>query len=103
MNFWRQLSDDDIHLLSLGWKMSNGKYSPIMTDIEAGSPDILKIIRCGCKGSYNSKYSCRKVGLKCAFSCKECDGVTCSNVIEDLDLIHGKDDDLEKNIFDIFD
>ena len=103
MNVWRQLSDDDIDLLSWGWKISNGKYSPIMTDIETGPPDILKIIRCGCKGSCNSRYSCRKAGVKCAFSCKECHGVTCSNVIEDLDLIHREDDDLERNIFGILD
>ena len=103
MNVWRQLSEGDIDPQSWGWKISNGKYFPIMTDIEAGPPDVLKIIRCGCKRPCNSRCSCRKTGLKCVFSCKGCHGVTCSNVIEDLDLIHGEDDDLERNIFDIFD
>ena len=103
MNVWRQLRDDDIDLLSWRWKISNGKYSPIMTDIEAGPSNILKVIRCGCKGSCNSRCSCRKAGLKCAFSYKECHGVTCSKVIEDLDLIQREDDGLERNIFDIFD
>ena len=58
MNVWRQLSDGDIDPLSWGWKISNGKYFPIMTDIEAGPPDVLKIIRCGCKGPCNSRCSC---------------------------------------------
>ena len=59
-----------------------------MTSIEASPPDILKIIRCGCKGSYSSRRSCRKADLKCVFSCKECHGVTCNNITEDLDIIH---------------
>ena len=103
MNVWSKLSDGDIDPLRWGWKIVNGKYYPIMTDIEAGPPDILKIIRCGCKGSCNSRCSCRKAGLKCAFSCKECHGVTCSNAVEVLDIIQEEDDDVERNIFDLFD
>ena len=103
MNVWRQLSDGDIDPLTWGWKISNGKYSPIMIDIKTGPPDIIKIIRRGCKGSCNSRCSCRKAGLKCTFSCKKFHDVTCGNVIEDIDLIHGEDDDLKRNIFAIFD
>lgn len=75
MNVWRKLSDDNIDPLSWGWKISNWKFSPIMTYIEVGPPDILESIRCGCKGSCSSRCSFRKTGLKCAFSCKECHGV----------------------------
>ena len=47
MNVWGKISDNDIDPLSWGWKISNGTFSPIMTDIKAGPPNILKIIRCG--------------------------------------------------------
>ena len=89
MNVWRKLSNGDTDPLSWGWKISNGKFSPVMTDIEADPPDILKIIRSGCKESCTSRYSYRKAGLKFAFLYKECQGVTCSNVTQDLDIIHG--------------
>ena len=76
------------------------KVLSIMTDIEAGPPDILKIIRRGCKGSCSSRCSCKKRGLKYVFSYKEYHGVTCGNVTEDLDIIHGEDEDIDGNIFD---
>ena len=50
-----------------------------MTDIEAGPPDLLKVIRCGCKGPCRNSCSCRKTGLNCAFTCKECHGITYTN------------------------
>ena len=78
-------------------------FSPIITDIEVDPPDILEIIRCGCKGSCSSRCSCGKEGLKCTFSCKECHGVTCGNVTKNLDIIHREDEDVDGNIFDIFD
>ena len=102
MNIWKILSDDDTDPLNWGWKIRNGKFSPIMTDIEASPTDILKIIRCGGKGSCSSRYSCKKTGLKCALSCKECRCVTCGNIREDLDKIDGVDKDMDGNILDIF-
>ena len=50
-----------------------------MTDIEAGPPELLRIVRCGCKGHCGAKCSCRKAGLQCSSTCKECRGLTCSN------------------------
>ena len=50
-----------------------------MTAIEAGHPELLKIVRCGCKGLCGTKCSCRKAGLKCSSTCKECHGPACSN------------------------
>ena len=50
-----------------------------MTDIEAGPPELLRIVRCGCKGPCDAKCSCRKAGLKCSSTCKECYGLTYSN------------------------
>ena len=80
--------------------MKNGKFNPIMTDIEAGPPDILKIIRCGCKGPCGTSCSCRKAGLKCASSCKECNGIICTNapVID----TEAERDDEDRHFLDIF-
>ena len=50
INVWRKLGDTDIDPLRWGWEMKNGNFSLIMTDIEAGPPDILRIVRCGCRG-----------------------------------------------------
>jgi hypothetical protein len=80
--------------------MSNGKFSPIMTDVEAGPPEILKIVRCGRKGSCRSNCSCKKAGLKCTSTCKECHGITCNDVV----MIDSDDEyevDVDRNIFDI--
>ena len=91
VDVWRNLSDDDNDLLSWGWKISNGKFTPVMADIQAGPLDILRINRCGCKDSCSVRCFCRKAGLKSAFSCKECHDVTSSNATEDVDIIHGED------------
>ena len=82
---WKALCDTDIEPLSWGWQMCNGKFRPIMTDIAAGPAELLKIIRCGCKGQCGNRCSCRKAGLQCTPSCKECHGITCSNVPESED------------------
>ena len=50
-----------------------------MTDIEAGHPELLRIVRCGCKGPCGAKCICRRAVLKCSSTCKECHGLTCSN------------------------
>ena len=71
-----------------------------MTDIEAGPPELLRIVRCGCKGSCSAKCSCRQAGLKCSSVYKECHGLTCSNapVIEpDTDEC-----DYERSFLDVF-
>ena len=76
---WKDLSEVDKEPLRWGWKIKNSNYTPIMTDIEAGPPELLRIVRCGCKGPCGAKCICRKAGLKCSSTCKECHGLTCSN------------------------
>ena len=61
------------------WKIENSNYTPIMNDIEAGPPELLRIAQCGCKGPCGAQCSCRKAGLKYSSTCKECHGLTCSN------------------------
>ena len=75
---WKDLSEVYKEPLRWGWKIENSNYTPIMTDTEAGPPELLRIVRCGCKGPCCSKCSCRKAGLNCSSTCKECHGLACS-------------------------
>ena len=101
IQIWKQLSDKEKDLLRWVWVTENRMYTPIMTDIEAGPPDVLKVIRCSCKGTCQNSCSCRKAGLNCASTCKECHGITCTNapVIEP----EVEKDEYETNILGIFD
>ena len=86
--------------MNWGWEMENGKFSPIMTDNEAGPPDILKVIRCGCEGTCGKRCSCRKAGLKCTSLCKECNGIICTNAPV-IDTEQERDEE-DRNFLDIF-
>ena len=97
---WKDLSQVDKDPLRWGWKIENSNYIPVMTDVEAGPPELLKIVRCGCKGPCGARCSCRKAGLKCSSTCKECHGLTCSNapVIEP----EPDENDYQRNFLDAF-
>lgn len=77
---WKDQNEADKDPLHWRWKLSSNKYGPIMMNTEAGPSELLKIIRCGCKGSCGEKCFCKKPELKCRSTCKECHGVTCTNV-----------------------
>ena len=51
-----------------------------MKDIEAGPPELLRIVSCGCKGPCDDKCSCKKADLQCSSPCKKCHRLTCLNV-----------------------
>ena len=76
-------------------------YTPIMTDIEAGPTDLLKVIRFSCKGTCGNSCSCRKAGLNCASICKECHGITCINAPVIKPEV--EEDEYERNFLEIFD
>ena len=71
-----------------------------MIDIEAGPPELLSVVRCGCKELCGAKCSCRKAGLKCSLTCKECHGLACSNapVIEP----ESDESDYQRSFLDVF-
>ena len=75
-------------------------HASAMADIEAGPQDILNIIRCGCKGPCGKKCTCRKAGLNCASSCKECHGVTCTN--SNIDIPDEDIEEEERHFLDAF-
>ena len=74
-------------------------YTPIMTDTEAGPPDLLKVIRCGCgcKGPCGNSCSCRKAGLNCTSTCKECQ---CHAPVTEPEV---EENEYERNLLDVFD
>ena len=84
--------------LDWGWKKDGQSFMPIMTDKEVGAEDLLKVIRCGCKGSCDSnRCTCRKAGLCCTLSCKECHGSLCNNTNDEGAI---SDDDFDKDFDD---
>ena len=95
---WRDLRDSDYMPLEWGWKKDGQPFIPIMADEEAGPEDLLKVIRCGCKGFCDSNHcTCRKAGLCCTSSCKECHGSLCDNTNDELAI---SDDDFDENFDD---
>ena len=95
---WRDFRDSDYMPLDWGWKKDGQSFIPIMTDEEAGLEDLLKVIRCGCKGSCDSnRCTCRKAGLCCTWSCKECHGSLCDNTNNEVAI---SDDDFDEDFDD---
>ena len=52
-----------------------------------------------------TRCSCRKQSLKCVTACGDCWGELCSNMVIEDHIVEDDDDDeqLERNIFDLFD
>jgi hypothetical protein len=71
-----------------GWKLDNGLFVPVRTDMPPAPSELMAIIRCKCKTNCDSKRcSCRKHGLECSIACKECKGSSCSNSLQnELDV-----------------
>ena len=61
---WKQLSNVDKDPLREGCVIENKMFRLMTADNEAGPPDLLKIVRCGCKGPRGKSYFCRKTRLK---------------------------------------
>ena len=73
-------SNAELCPLALGWVRVNDRLVPIRTDLAAAPDDLLKMIRCRCKSSCDTKRcTCRRNGLECSLGCGECRGITCSN------------------------
>ena len=76
-------SKTGLALNSLRYRLFHKKVVTATTAI--ASESLLKVVRCGCKtGCKTMTCSCRKHGLKCTDSCRECRGVSCLNC-QDID------------------
>ena len=92
------MRDSDYMPLDWGWKKDGQSFIPIMTGEEAGPEDLLKVIQSGCKGSCDSiRCTCRKAGLCCTSSCKECHGSLCDNTNDEVTV---SDDDFDEDFDD---
>ena len=68
-----------------GWKFSEGKLLPIMTDLQPAPQKFLEVVRCGCRsGCSSTRCSCKKHGMPCSSACSECRGV-CANMLNDVE------------------
>ena len=91
-----------------GWKNCNGSFEPINTILESGQAELLNVLRCNCKlptknlcGANNC--ICRKIGLSCVTACGNCQGNNCTNVSKFENMDDSKDENFERNVFELFD
>ena len=80
--------------LDWGWKRSDGKLMPVLTDLPPAPDELLKMIRCNCRTDCNSmRCTCRKHNLKCSPACGNCKGSACTN----SDTFMNEDEDEVEN------
>jgi len=61
-----------------GWKLVDGRFLPIRTDLPAAHTSLLEIVRCNCKSDCGSqRCSYRKHGLDCSAACGNYRGEGC--------------------------
>ena len=82
------LGNDKIDAVQWGWELRDIMLVPTLTDLPPAPQDLLKIIKCSCMGSCDTlRCTCRKNGIDCSVSCKNCKGISCKNskIIEEDD------------------
>ncbi|OXU23828.1 hypothetical protein TSAR_008354 [Trichomalopsis sarcophagae] len=100
MQFWLgfNLNPED-----WGWRRTSNMLLPIINTKPVAPKELLEMVFCGCKIYCNtSRCSCKKAGIKCSYSCKNCNGQSCENaadirnVILESDVEDENDDDFEQ-------
>ena len=60
----------------MGWGVTDGRMTPVHSDMDAAPECLIKLVRCACKGDCsNKRCGCRSIGLDCTVACSECRGV----------------------------
>ena len=101
---WSILDLECLNLLDWGWYQIKDTIEPIKTDFEAAPVYMLNFIGCNCKtSSKNTRSSgmcsCFRSGLKSVATYGNCRGEFCNNIFEvEMNI----EDDIDRNIFDIF-
>jgi len=100
---WKLLSTSCMSPLEWGWKLHNGSYIPIATDLAIAPPEILKVSCCKC--SMGAKRPCGtracvcvRYGLSCIAASKSCTGSSCENGRD-----HDIGDEIETADADVYD
>ena len=77
---WMTLDVNTMDPLLWGWRVIDGVFTPIQTNVECAPDTLLKFVRCKCKsGCTSNNCSCKKHGLPCVTACKNCRG-DCENI-----------------------
>ncbi|KAK6192248.1 hypothetical protein SNE40_003750 [Patella caerulea] len=86
---WEKLNETILDPLLWGWKMVDGQFRPVPTDLPPAPDNVLNFIRCKCKSTQNlcgtNHCTCKKNGMKCVAACGGCHGESCKNA-EQIDL-----------------
>lgn len=77
-----------LHPEDWGWRLRDGKFQAVLTDIPPAHESIMELIRCNCKTDCKTqRCTCRKNGLDCSSACGVCQGQSCQNAsYPDLDI-----------------
>ena len=105
---WKTLMSVELNPLDWGWKLSNGHYCPIMTDLNAAPGNILRFIQCNCNISKKrpcstNTCSCKKHSLVCVSACGNYNGIDSENCENEVNMDDFSDEEEDRNIFDVFD
>ena len=107
---WSKLMESSILPIDWGWRMENQPLAPISMITEPAPAELLNVIRCKCKPTSKAPCSinicsCRKNGIKCMAACGNCHGYECNNSVENAIQSNesSSDEELDRNIFDLFD
>ena len=82
---WLFLDSYDADPLEWGWELKENKLIPKHSTLEMAPPELSRIIRCGCsmnteRPCSSNTCACRKMGINCILSCRNCHGEECCNV-----------------------
>ena len=71
--------------LKWGWNMQKTQRGEILKPLrmeQAPAPtSLLNLIKCNCRGQCDrNTCTCRKHGLTCTLACRQCKGISCTNV-----------------------
>ena len=87
VNYSKHLSPEN-----WGWTVRDRVLYPITTDLPPAPDNILKVVKCGCKGDCASmRCTCRKNGIECSSACSGCKGLNCTNCSA-IEMQHDDDD-----------
>ena len=74
------LGNNKLDAMQWGWELRDKMLFPTITDLPPAPKDLFKIIKCSCMGSCDTlRCTCRKNGIECSVSCKNCKGISCKN------------------------
>lgn len=74
-----------------GWSNTGRTLSPVFMTKSPAPSELLTLISCNCKSNCNNKCQCRKSMLQCSAMCRHCQGLSCRNSGQAVEL-HSDDE-----------